>query len=113
MLIYFLKEELQIQERLDECTHVHLINVNNECNPTTVKFPNGNQKFENQCSQIHILCSALHNTIYESNYLNLQISTLTTNNKIDFNKKHSSISQKRNGDITPEILSSRWLIGPK
>ena len=45
--------------------------------------------------------------------MNLQISTLTTNNKIDFNKKHSFISQKRHGDITPEILSSRWLIKPK
>ena len=98
---------------MDEYTHVHLTNVNNEWNPSTVKFPNGNQKYKNQCSQLHILFSALHNTIYDSNYLNLQISTLITNNKIDFNKKHSSISQKRNGDITLEILSSRWLIGPK
>ena len=55
----------------------------------------------------------MHKTIYDSNYLNLQISVLTTNNKIDFNKKHSFISQKRHGDITPEILSSRWLIKPK
>ena len=90
-----------------------MTNVNNEWNLSTVKSPNGNQKYENQCSQLHILCSALHKTIYDSNYLNLQISVLTTNNKIDFNKKHSFISQKRHGDITPEILSSRWLIGPK
>ena len=112
-VLFFFLNRTQNSRELDVCTHVHLTNVNNEWNPSTVKFPNGNQKYENQCSQLHILCSALHKTIYDSNYLNLQISVLTTNNKIDFNKKHSFISQKRHGDITPEILSSRWLIGPK
>ena len=112
-MIYFLKEELQIQERLDECTHVHLTNVNNEWNPSTLKFPNVNQKYKHQCSQLHILCSSLHNTIYDSNYLNLHISTLTTNNEIDFNKKYSFISQKRHGNTNPEVLRSRWLIRPK
>ena len=72
---------------MDTCSHVHLTNVNNEWNPSTVKLQNGNKKCKHHCSQLHILCSALHNTIYYSNNINLQISKLTTNNEIDVKKK--------------------------
>ena len=82
---------------LDTCTHVYLTNVNNEWNPSTVKLPNGNKKYKHHCSQLHILCSTLHNTIYYSNNTNLQISKLTTNNEIDVNTKHSFVTQKNMG----------------
>ena len=70
MLILF-ESRTPNSKELDTCTHVHLTNVNNEWNPSTVKFPNVNTNYTNHCSQLHVLCSALHNMIYDSNYLNL------------------------------------------